>query len=57
MTHELELAGSLIIPHLYHGFELSGDDAECSVSATFQLVQPGWGQPGFSTRGSVVEKH
>ncbi len=29
------------------GFELSGDDAESSVLAAFQLVQSGWGQPGL----------
>ncbi len=32
------------------GFELSGDDAESSVLAAFQLVQSGWGQPGFLRR-------
>ncbi len=29
------------------GFELTGDDAESSVLAAFQLVQSGWGQPGL----------
>ncbi len=29
------------------GFELSGDNAECSVLAAFQLVQSGWGLPGL----------
>ncbi len=37
------------------GFELSGDDAESSVLAAFQLVQSGWGQPGLSGWGSVVD--
>ncbi len=37
------------------GFELSDDDdAECSVLAAFQLVQSGWGQPGLTGWGSVV---
>ncbi len=36
------------------GFELSGDDAESSVLAAFQLVQPGWGQPRLPGWGSVV---
>ncbi len=37
------------------GFELSGDDAESSVSAAFQVVQSGWGQPGLPGWGSVVD--
>ncbi len=37
------------------GFELSGDDAESSVLAAFQLVQSGWGQPGLPGWGSVVD--
>ncbi len=37
------------------GFELSGDDAESSVLAAFQLVQSGWGQPGLPRWGSVVD--
>ncbi len=37
------------------GLELSGDDAESSVLAAFQLVQPGWGQPGLPGWGSVVD--
>ncbi len=36
------------------GLELSGDDAECSVLAAFQLGQSGWGQPGLPGWGSVV---
>ncbi len=36
-------------------FELSGDDAESSVLAAFQLVQSGWGQPGLPVWGSVVD--
>ncbi len=36
------------------GFELSGDGAESSVLAAFQLVQSGWGQPGLSDWASVV---
>ncbi len=34
------------------GFELSGDDAESSVLAAFQL---GWGQPGLPGWDSVVD--
>ncbi len=47
--------------HLYPGgfkrggFELSGDDAESSVLAAFQLVQSGWGQPELPGWGSVVD--
>ncbi len=37
------------------GFELSGDNAESSVLAAFQLVQSGWGQPGLPGWGSVVD--
>ncbi len=37
------------------GFELSGDDAERSVLAAFQLDQSGWGQPGLPGCGSVVQ--
>ncbi len=37
------------------GFELSGDDAESSVLAAFQLVQSGWVQPGLPGWGSVVD--
>ncbi len=37
------------------GFELSGDDAECSALAAFQLVQSGWGQPGLPGWGSVAD--
>ncbi len=37
------------------GVELSGDDAESSVLAAFQLVQSGWGQPGLPGWGSVVD--
>ncbi len=37
------------------GFELSGDDAECSVFAAFQLVPSGWGHPGLPGWGSVVD--
>ncbi len=37
------------------GFELSGDAAECSVLAAFQLVQPGWGQPVLPGWDSVVD--
>ncbi len=36
-------------------FELSGDEAESSVLAAFQLVQSGWGQPGMPGWGSVVD--
>ncbi len=36
------------------GFELSGDDAESSALAAFQLVKSGWGQPGLPGWGSVV---
>ncbi len=38
------------------GFELSGDDAESSVLAAFQLAQSGWGQPGLPGWGSVDYK-
>ncbi len=38
------------------GFELTGDDAESSVLAAFQLAQSGWGQPGLPGWGSVVHK-
>ncbi len=41
--------------HKTGGFELSGDDAESSVLAAFQLVQSGWGQPGMPGWGSVVD--
>ncbi len=37
------------------GFELSGDDAESSGLAAFQLVQSGWGRPGLLGWGSVVD--
>ncbi len=37
------------------GFELSGDDAERSVLAAFQLVQSGWGQSGLPGWGSLVD--
>ncbi len=37
------------------GFELSCDDAECSVLAAFQLVQSGWGQLGLPDCGRVVD--
>ncbi len=36
------------------GFDLSGDDAESTVLAAFQLVQWGWGHPGLLNWGSVV---
>ncbi len=36
------------------GFELSGDNAESSVFATFQLGQSGWSQPGLPGWGSAV---
>ncbi len=35
------------------GFELSGDDAESSFLAAFQLVQSGWGQPELLSWGDV----
>ncbi len=38
------------------GYELSGDDAECSVLAASQPVQSGWGQPELQGWGSVVDK-
>ncbi len=37
------------------GFELSGDDAEWSVLAPFQLVQSGWGHPGLPGWVGVVD--
>ncbi len=37
------------------GLQLSGDDAQSSVLAAFQLVQSGWGQPGLPGWGSVVD--
>ncbi len=37
------------------GFELSGDDAESSVLAAFQLVQSGWRQQELPGLGSVVD--
>ncbi len=37
------------------GYELSGDDTECSVLAAFQPVQSGWGQLELQGWGSVVD--
>ncbi len=37
------------------GFELSGDETECSVFANIQLVQSGWGQPGLPGWGSAID--
>ncbi len=36
------------------GFQLSGDDAECSVLGAFQLVQSGRGQPGLRGWGTEM---
>ncbi len=37
------------------GYELSSDDAECSVLVASQLVPSGWGHPGLPGWGSVVD--
>ncbi len=43
--------------HKKGGFQLSADDADCSVLAAFQLIQSRWSQPRLPGWGNIVDNN